>query len=97
MTYADNILNTIRDLKPELQNRYFVDSIGLFGSVVRDDFSPSTSDIDIIVAFSKPVGVEFLDLAEFLESKFQRKVDLVSAKGIKPKYFNQIQSEIVYA
>ena len=97
MSYTDKILDTIRDLKPELKTKYFVDSIGLFGSVVRDDFSPSSSDVDIIVAFSKPVGVEFIDLAEFLESKIQRKIDLVSANGIKPKYLDQIQSEIVYA
>ena len=78
-----------------MTQRFFVDSIGLFGSIVRDDFSP-TSDIDIIVDFSKPVGVEFIDLADFIEKKLKKKVDLVSKKGLKPKYLQQIQSEIIY-
>ena len=77
-------------------SRYYVRSIGLFGSVVRDDFSPANSDIDIIVDFSRPVGIEFIDLAEFLEKNIDRKVDLVSLKGIKPKYYDQISKEIIY-
>jgi len=96
MSYIENILTTIRHLKPELVARYNIGSIGIFGSVVRDDFSPSTSDIDIIVDFTKPIGIEFVDLAEYLESKINRKVDLVSKNGIKPGYLEQIESEIVY-
>ena len=64
--------------------------------MVRDDFSPANSDIDIIVDFSRPVGIEFIDLAEFLEKNIDRKVDLVSLKGIKPKYYDQISKEIIY-
>ena len=82
-------------LKPELTSKFFVNSIGLFGSVVRDDFSEA-SDIDIIVDFNKPIGVEFIDLADFIESKLRKKVDLVSKNGVKAKYFQQIQSEIIY-
>ena len=96
MKYADTIIETLEDLKPELSRRFYVNSIGLFGSIVRDDFSPSRSDIDIIVDFNRPIGIEFIDLADFLESKFDRKVDLVSKRGIKPKYLEQIQSEVVY-
>ena len=46
--------------------------------------------------FSRPVGIEFIDLAEFLEKNIDRKVDLVSLKGIKPKYYDQISKEIIY-
>ena len=95
MTELNSIRQILTQLKPELTQRFFVDSIGLFGSIVRDDFSP-TSDIDIIVDFSKPVGVEFIDLADFIEKKLKKKVDLVSKKGLKPKYLQQIQSEIKY-
>ncbi|MEA3425873.1 MAG: nucleotidyltransferase family protein [Bacteroidota bacterium] len=96
MKESQLIIESLKKLKPELTKRYFVSSIGLFGSIVRDDFSPPHSDVDIIVEFSKPVGIEFIDLAEYLESNIRRKVDLVSQKGIKPKYFEQIQKEILY-
>jgi predicted nucleotidyltransferase len=82
-------------LKPELVAKYHVSSIGLFGSVVRDDLK-STSDIDIIVDFSKPIGIEFVDLANYIEKKLQHQVDLVSKKGVKEKYFKEIEPEIVY-
>ena len=95
MTELYSIRQILTQLKPELTQWFFVDSIGLFGSIVRDDFSP-TSDIDIIVDFSKPVGVEFIDLANYIEAKLKKKVDLVSKKGLKPKYLQQIQSEIIY-
>lgn len=75
--------------------KYNVSELGLFGSVVRKDFN-ADSDIDIMVDFSEPIGIEFIDLADELEAMLNRKVDLVSKKGIKPQYFNSIQSEIVY-
>jgi len=63
--------------------------------VVRDDFSPS-SDIDIIVDFDQPVGIEFIDLADYMEQRLQKRVDLVSRNGIKEKYFKAIEREIIY-
>ena len=82
-------------MKPSLGSKYHVQSIGLFGSIVRTDFT-SESDIDIVVDFTQPIGIEFIDLANELESLFNRKVDLVSKMGIKPSYLRQIESEVVY-
>ncbi|MFZ2783593.1 MAG: nucleotidyltransferase family protein [Sediminibacterium sp.] len=96
MKESQTIIESLKKLKPELTKRYSVSSIGIFGSVVREDFSPTHSDVDIIVDFSEQIGVEFIDLAEYLESNINRKIDLVSQKGIKQKYFEQIQKEIVY-
>jgi predicted nucleotidyltransferase len=96
MPYLDEIKLGLSILKPELSGRFHVSTIGLFGSVVRSDFSPTTSDIDIIVDFSQPVGIEFIDLANYLENKFHKKVDLVSKGGIKPQYYSAIEKDIVY-
>lgn len=96
MTEVTSIRETLQKIKPFLVDRFHVSSIGLFGSVVRDDYSPAISDIDIIVDFSQPIGIEFVDLADYIEKVLNKKVDLVSKKGIKQKYFSQIESEIVY-
>jgi predicted nucleotidyltransferase len=96
MTYAESIKNTLAGLKSELAQKFNVSSIGIFGSAVRDDFSADHSDIDIIVDFSKPIGIEFIDLANFLEIKLHRKVDLVSRKGVKDVYYKVIEREIIY-
>jgi predicted nucleotidyltransferase len=90
------IKNLLEHLKPELVKKYHVKSIGLFGSLVRDDFALTTSDVDIIVDFSRPVGVEFIDLADYLESQIKRRVDLVSRNGIKKSFYKEIEKEIIY-
>lgn len=95
MEQLAEIKKALGQLKPELDRKYHVSSIGLFGSVVRDDFRPE-SDIDIIVDFNGKIGIEFIDLADYIESTLQKKVDLVSRKGIKDKYFKEIEPEIVY-
>ena len=95
MTDLNTIKQLLTQLKPELIDKYNVSSIGLFGSVVRDDFTPS-SDVDIIVDFSKPIGIEFIDLADLIEKKLKKRVDLVSKNGVKHKYYRNIESEIIY-
>jgi uncharacterized protein len=95
MEQLSEIKQVLTQLKPELSKRFHVQTLGLFGSVVRPDFTPS-SDIDIIVDFNRPVGIEFIDLARYIEQRLQKKVDLVSRKGVKDKYFKAIEQEIVY-
>ncbi|RYE27758.1 MAG: DNA polymerase subunit beta [Sphingobacteriaceae bacterium] len=95
MTYLEEVKSTLTKLKPELMSKYGVDTFGLFGSIVRDDFTDQ-SDIDIVVTFSKPIDLDFFDLADELEEKLNRKVDLVSRNGIKPRYFEVIEPEILY-
>lgn len=85
----------LEQLKPELAQKFHVQTIGLFGSVVREDFS-SSSDIDIIVDFDQPIGIEFIDLAYYMEHHLKKKVDLVSRNGVKDKYFKAIEQEIIY-
>ena len=95
-THLENTQRILQGLKPVLASLYHVDTIGLFGSIVRDDFVSDTSDVDIAVTFTQPVGVEFIDLSYLLEKELNRKVDIVSQKGLKEKYFKEIEKEIVY-
>jgi predicted nucleotidyltransferase len=81
--------------KPLLADRYKVKMIGLFGSMVRGDFN-NESDIDILVDFNEPVGIEFIDLAEYLELNLKRKVDLVSLNGLKENYKKIVEQEVQY-
>ncbi len=95
MNYLATVENKLKQTKPYLADKYHVNEIALFGSILRNDFSDK-SDIDIIVDFSEPIGIEFIDLANELETILNRKVDLVSKTGIKPRYFNQILPDILY-
>lgn len=95
MKNPQDIINTLKQLKPALFEKYNLSALGLFGSVVRDDFSPN-SDVDIIIDYHNKMGIEFIDLANFLEDQLQIKVDLVSRRGIKPKYYKEIEKDILY-
>lgn len=89
------VKNIIQKIKPDLLSRYHVSTIGIFGSVARGE-DEEFSDIDLIVDFSEPIGIEFIDLADFLEDALNAKVDLVSKRGIKHEYLNFIKDEIIY-
>jgi predicted nucleotidyltransferase len=95
-TYLKDIKRILQKLKPTLTTLYHVDAIGLFGSVVRDDFVPDSSDVDIVVSFTQPIGIDFIDLSYLLEKELKRKVDVVSMRGIKNKYLKEIEKDIVY-
>lgn len=94
MNELSNIRTTLQQIKPELMKKYHVRTLGLFGSIVRDDYTTS-SDIDIVVDFNRSIGIEFVDLADYIEHKIKKKVDLVSRNGIKEKYFKEIEPEII--
>ncbi|MEI9946223.1 MAG: nucleotidyltransferase family protein [Chitinophagaceae bacterium] len=68
---------------------------GVFGSYARGE-ATEKSDVDVMVDFSEPVGLAFVDLADELERLLRMKVDLVSRGGIKPKYFAVIEPDLIY-
>lgn len=73
-----------------------VKNIGLFGSVV-DKTNKESSDIDILVEFSAPVGFfKFIDLEEVLSKMLGKKVDLVTKKALKPAIKEAILQETIY-
>jgi hypothetical protein len=95
VNYLTTIQEKLRQAKVKLSEKYHISSIGLFGSIVRPDFRPE-SDVDIVVDFNQPIGIEFVDLADELERLLGRKVDLVSKTGIRPQYYRAIESDILY-
>ncbi len=92
-------LQTIRKIlqlhKSRLISTYGLKNIAIFGSYSRNQQNDA-SDLDILVEFSRPVGIEFIDLAEELEGLLNIKVDLVSRNGVRPEYFQQIESDLNY-
>jgi len=73
---------------------YPIRSLALFGSVSRQEDRPD-SDLDLLVEFSEPVGMQFIRLAEELQRLLGRKVDLVSRGGIKPGYYEAIREDLI--
>jgi hypothetical protein len=81
--------------KQRLTAKYGLSLMAIFGSYGRDQ-QHENSDVDILVDFERPVGIEFIDLACELEDLLKLKVDLVSKKGVKPRYLRQIEQDLKY-
>ena len=74
--------------------RNHISRLALFGSVLRDDFSPD-SDIDVLVEFEPghTPGFAFFGMQEELTEMFGRKVDLNTMGFLSPRFRDSVKSE----
>lgn len=89
------ILKKLSALKTNLV-QYGVSQLGLFGSSVRNEQTPS-SDIDILIDFhpEKETFQNYMAVCEMLENLFKRqKLDIVTVKGLSPYMGQQILNEV---
>ena len=99
MAQMEKIKTRLERLKPLLESRFQIQSIGVFGSFARGE-QTSKSDIDILVEFKKTNTIDlfdFMKLEEFLSQELGIKVDLVTKKALKPLIKDEILRETVYA
>ena len=92
----EDILNKLRENRDQLQ-ALGVSRLGLFSSFVRGE-QKSVSDIDLIVEFEtgKKTFDNFMALSFFLESLFQRRVELVTTESLSPYIGPYILKEVEY-
>ena len=69
-----------------LCDRFGVERLSAFGSILRDDFEPTSSDLDLAVDFGPPLtdspARQYFDLKAELERLFGRPVDLVELAAL---------------
>ncbi len=96
MIRKEDILKRLRQLKTELRTNYHVKSIGVFGSVVRDEATAS-SDIDVLVEFTNAADLlDLVGLGIFLEEQLGHPVDVVSLGGLREELKDYVLPEVVY-
>lgn len=79
----DDVLAVLRERLPELQDRYRLDRLWVFGSYARGVQRPD-SDLDVLVSFQRPPSwADFMELIEALESLTNLRVELVTCDGLK--------------
>ena len=75
---------------------YHIKKISIFGSIARDEHTRS-SDIDIVVKFSKPNLFVQAGIMEDLKEKFKTDVDVVAlTNSMNPKLLDRIKKEAIY-
>jgi predicted nucleotidyltransferase len=90
------IIQKLREVKPVLYKKYGVTELALFGSYSRNE-QTEQSDIDIMFDYEGSIGSELFYIHDALQDLFAKEVQLVSKGGIKPKYFEAIKSDLIYA
>lgn len=91
----DEILDSLRSLKDELELRYQVEQLAVFGSYRRGQSNPE-SDLDILVSFHEvPTLLQFIELENMLSDHLGLKVDLVMRDSLKPRIGKHILKEIL--
>ena len=83
-TLAD-LIRILKENRTELETRFHVKRIGIFGSYARSEETDS-SDVDILVELSQPIGLNLVDLIYFLEEKIGERVDLVTVKSLRSEF-----------
>lgn len=92
----DVVVETLKQKNAELTGKFGVKSLLLFGSVARDEASP-TSDIDLLVEFNRPIGYFGLfALQEYLEKLLGCPVDLGTPGSLKPYIRERVMRKLIH-
>ncbi len=95
----EQILDKLRGNYSQLSSKYGMKKIGLFGSYAAES-QDEKSDIDLVVEFEEPLGLEFIEFTKYLESLLGKKADVLTMTGIEsirnPTIQQNIKKSIIY-
>jgi predicted nucleotidyltransferase len=91
----EEILQLLHQHSNELKG-YHVRSLGVFGSVARDEAAPD-SDVDLVVSFDGPATFDcYIELCFFLENLLKRPVDLLTERSLTPALRKEMERDAYY-
>ena len=86
----------LKQKNAELEIKFGVKSLLLFGSVARNE-STTASDVDLLVEFNRPVGYFGLfALQDYLEELLGCPVDLGTPDSLKPYIRERVMGELIH-
>ncbi len=95
MKTLEEIKKIINSHRTELEERFKVKSIGIFGSYVRGEATPE-SDIDILVEFTGPVSLlHIVSIENYISDILGIKADVVPVKNVRKELKGYILKEAI--
>ena len=89
------ILDVLHNHIGDIQQRFDVKQLSLFGSAARDEMSEK-SDIDVLVEFKGPATFDgYMGLKFYLADLFDKEVDLVTVSGLKPRARPHVEKDLI--
>ncbi len=94
MNYLELKQQFSQDKLKQLCQRYHIRKLALFGSILRDDFTPN-SDIDLLVEFETghTPGLAFFALETEFSNLLGRKADLNTFPCLSPYFRHEVERE----
>jgi len=89
------ILDFLSEHKVQIQERFGIQKIGLFGSYAKNE-ARDDSDIDIAITVSKKDFFLREDLREYLQNSLKVPVDVGYLDSFREFYRTKIEQEIIY-
>ena len=80
--HKEDIMRILAAELPYLRAQYGVRRIALYGSFAQGTQTPR-SDVDLLVELERPLGLEFVALADYLAQRLGRHVDLVTFETLR--------------
>ena len=92
----DDAVKKLEEHLPELQRRFGIESVGIFGSVSRGE-DTEDSDIDILYIFQENRGNlhDYAGAAEYLEKLLGREIDFVSLEFMNPNLRPYVEKDMI--
>ncbi|MEN8263889.1 MAG: nucleotidyltransferase family protein [Nitrospirota bacterium] len=95
MKTKEEAIAILSEHKEHLREKYKVNKISLFGSLIRGEQAKS-SDIDVLVDLGE--GADLFDLigpALYLEEKLGQKVDVVPKRALREEIRDSVLKELI--
>ena len=92
----DDVLDQLRQHKPELQRRFGVQRLALFGSHARSQ-AREGSDVDVLVAFDGPASsARYFGVQFYLEDLLGCPADLVTETALRPELRHFVERDALH-
>lgn len=99
----EKIIKILKKELPHLRENYGVEKVVIFGSYAKGS-QKKRSDVDILVELKKPLGLDFVELAYYLEDVLGKKVDIATFNCFKnslknPRYRHiakDVEKSLIY-
>jgi predicted nucleotidyltransferase len=88
-------LQLLSQHRAEITREFGVSRLALFGSTARDEAN-ADSDIDVLVSFDGGATLRrYMGLNRYLETLFNRRVDLVTDKSLRQELRPYVEQDLV--
>lgn len=96
MNTKQEIINSLHQYKSELNEKFGIEKLALFGSFAKDEQSEK-SDIDLLVVqMKKKNAITLIKAKNFISDVLGRDVDLGLLDSLRPFIRTRVEKEMIY-